>query len=176
MTAQLEQVDLTLFKDMWQKIVEFLPNLVAALAVLIIGWLVIKLIVLILKRTLRIAKVDSLAEKLNEIEIFRKVKFTPSKIITTTVKWILNLIVLIVISDILNMQMLKDAIVGFIAYLPQLFSALAILFVGIIIANMVKNAVTSVFKSLNLSGSKAIGNILFMIIAMIPSTPLILMR
>lgn len=169
MVAQLEQVDLTLFKEMWQNILEFLPNLVAALVVLIIGWLLIKLITFFIKRALKIAKVDDLAEKLNEIEIFRKVKFKPSIILTKTVKWILTLIVLIVIADILNMQMLKDAIVGFIAYLPQLFSALAILFVGIIIANMVKNAVSSVFKSLNLGGSKAIGNILFLVIAVIVS-------
>ena len=169
MTAQLEQVDLSLFKEMWQTIVAFLPNLVAAIIVIILGWLFIKLITFFLKRGLKAAKVDNLAEKLNEIEIFRKIKFKPSKIITSTVKWILNLIVLIVIADILNMQMLKDAIVGFIAYLPQLFSALAILFVGIIIANMVKNAVSSVFKSLNLGGAKAIGNILFMVIAVIVS-------
>lgn len=169
MAAQLEQVDLTLFKDMWQSILEFLPNLVVALVVLILGWLFIKIITFFIKRALKMAKVDDLAEKLNEIELFRKVNFKPSKLITSIVKWILALIVLIVIADILKMKMLKDAIAGFIAYLPQLFSALAILFIGIIIANMVKNAVASVFKSLNLSGAKAIGNILFLVIAVIVS-------
>ncbi len=169
MNAQLEQVDLSLFKELWQSFVAYLPKLTVALLVLILGWLFIKLITYFILRALKLAKVDDLAEKLNEIELFRKIKFKPSKLISTTAKWILTLILLIVIADILKMEMLKEAIVGLIAYLPQLFSALAIFFVGIVIANMVKNAVSSILKSLNLGGSKAIGNILFMVITLIVS-------
>jgi hypothetical protein len=160
---QLSQIDTSLLEGIWQEIVNFFPKLIAAIAVLVIGWLLIKLIIFFIKKALKFSKVDVLADKLNEIEFIRNssVEIKPIAFIVKIVKWLMLLLILIVISDILGLKMLTEGIAGFIAYLPKLFSALAILVVGIYIANIVKNAIQSVFKSFDLGGSTIIGNIVF---------------
>lgn len=167
LALQLDQVNLSLFEDMWQELVKFTPKLIAVIAVLIIGWLLIKIISFVIKKALKFSKIDVLADKLKEIDIFKNVSIKPTIIVVKVVKWMLWLIMLIVISDILGLQMLTDGIASFIGYLPRLFSAIAILMIGIYIANIIKNAIQSLFKSLDLGGSNVIGSIVFFAIVVI---------
>ncbi|MDX5583948.1 MAG: hypothetical protein QNK20_03310 [Aureibaculum sp.] len=167
LALQLDQVNLSLFEDMWQELLKFMPKLIAVIAVLIIGWLLIKIVSFLIKKALKFSKIDILAEKLQEIDIFKNVSIKPTIIVVKVVKWILLLLMLIIISDILGLQMLTDGIASFIGYLPRLFSAIAILMIGIYIANIIKNAIKSLFKSLDLGGSNVIGSIVFFAIVVI---------
>jgi len=167
LALQLDQVNLSLFEDMWQELLKFMPKLIAVIAVLIIGWLLIKIVSFLVKKALKFSKIDILAEKLQEIDIFKNVSIKPTIIVVKVVKWILLLLMLIIISDILGLQMLTDGIASFIGYLPKLFSAIAILMIGIYIANIIKNAIQSLFKSLDLGGSNVIGSIVFFAIVVI---------
>lgn len=167
LALQLDQVNLSLFEDMWQELLNFMPKLIAVIAVLIIGWLLIKIVSLLIKKALKFSKIDVLAEKLKEIDIFKNVSIKPTIIVVKVVKWMLLLLILIIISDILGLQMLTEGIASFIGYLPRLFSAIAILMIGIYIANIIKNAILSLFKSLDIGGSNVIGNIVFFAIVVI---------
>ena len=167
LALQLDQVNLSLFEDMWQELLKFMPKLIAVITVLIIGWLLIKIVTFLIKKALKFSKIDVLADKLQEIDIFKNISIEPTIIIVKVVKWILLLLMLIIISDILGLQMLTDGIATFIGYLPRLFSAIAILMIGIYIANIIKNAIQSLFKSLDLGGSNVIGSIVFFAIVVI---------
>jgi hypothetical protein len=167
LALQLDQVNLSLFEDMWQELVKFTPKLIAVIAVLIIGWLLIKIISYVIKKALKFSKIDVLADKLKEIDIFKNVSIKPTIIVVKIVKWMVLLLMLIIISDILGLQMLTEGIASFIGYLPRLFSAIAILMIGIYIANIIKNAIQSLFKSLDLGGSNVIGSIVFFAIVVI---------
>ncbi len=168
---QLDKINFSLFESMWQELQQFLPKLITAIIVLIIGWIFIKILTFFIKKALSISKVDILADKLNEIEFVRNssIEIKPTVFIVKIVKWFLMLLILIMISDILGMKMLTEGIASFIGYLPKLFSALAILIVGIYIANIIKNSIQSVFKSFGLGGSNVIGNIVFFAITVIVS-------
>ena len=167
LALQLDQVNLSLFEDMWQELLTFMPKLIAVIAVLIIGWLLIKIVSFLIKKALKFSKIDILADKIKEIDIFKNVSIKPTIIVVKVVKWMVMLLMLIVISDILGLQMLTEGIASFIGYLPRLFSAIAILMIGIYIANIIKNAIQSLFKSLDLGGSNVIGNIVFFAIVVI---------
>ena len=167
LALQLDQVNLSLFEDMWQELLKFMPKLIAVIAILIIGWLLIKIVSFLIKKALKFSKIDVLADKLKEIDIFKNVSIKPTIIIVKVVKWMLLLLMLIIISDILGLQMLTEGIASFIGYLPRLFSAIAILMIGIYIAYIIKNAIQSLFKSLDLGGSNVIGSIVFFAIVVI---------
>ena len=167
LALQFDQVNFTVFEGMWRDMLSFLPKLIAVIAVLIIGWILIKIVSFLIKRALKFSKIDVLAEKLNEIDIFKNVSFKPTIIVIKVVKWILVLFMFIIISEILGLKMLTEGIASFIGYLPKLFSAIAILMIGIYIANIIKNAIQSLFKSLDLGGSNVIGNIVFFAIVVI---------
>ena len=167
--ALQSDLDFSFLQNLWTDFVEFLPQLLKGIAFLIIGWLLIKFILFLIKKALGFTNIDSLPEKLNVDEIFGEssIKFQPTKIIVTTLKWILILIFIIVGAELLGLRMVSEQLSNLIAYLPKLISALIIFAVGIYVANMVKKALSSMFKSLELTGGNLVGNIAFYIIAII---------
>ena len=163
--------DFSFLQNLWNSIVAFLPQLLKGLAFLIIGWLFIKFVLYIIKKALGLTNIDSLPEKLNVDEIFgnTSIKIQPTKIIITSIKWILIFIFIIVASELLGLRMVSEQLSNLIAYLPKLISALVIFAVGIYVANMAKKAISTMFSSLELTGGNFVGNIIFYLIAIIVS-------
>lgn len=166
-----QEFDFSFLQNLWYDFVGFLPQLLKGLAFLIIGWLFIKFVLYIIKKALGLTNIDTLPEKLNVDEIFgnSSLKIQPTKIIITSIKWILIFIFIIVASELLGLKMVSEQLGNLIAYLPKLISALLIFAVGIYIANMIKKTISGMFSSLELSGGNLVGNIIFYIIAVIVS-------
>lgn len=166
-----QDFDFSFLQNLWYDLVNFLPQLLKGLAFLIIGWLFIKFVLYIIKKALGLTNIDTLPEKLNVEEIFgnSSLKIQPTKIIVTSIKWILIFIFIIVASELLGLKMVSEQLGNLIGYLPKLISALLIFAVGIYIANMIKKAVSSMFSSLELTGGNLVGNIVFYLIAVIVS-------
>ena len=163
--------DFSFLESLWNSIIAFLPQLLKGIAFLIIGWLFIKLVLYIIKKALGLTNIDSLPEKLNVDEIFgnSSIKIQPTKIIITSIKWILIFVFIIVASELLGLRMVSEQLSNLIAYLPKLISALVIFAVGIYVANMAKKAISSMFSSLELTGGNLVGNIIFYLISIIVS-------
>lgn len=151
---------------MWPEISSILMNVVLALVVLIIGWLIAKIVVRLIKKALKLAKADKLDDKLNEIEIIegKQLNFDTIKIVSTFVKWLIYIMILIVVSDILNLKIISEQISNFLGYVPQLFVALVIFTLGLLFANFVKKGLQSFFESMDLSGGKIISQIVFFLL------------
>ncbi|MGX1930761.1 mechanosensitive ion channel family protein [Flagellimonas sp. 2504JD4-2] len=143
-----------------------LPKIFGALIVLLIGWLVTKIILFILGKILKLAKADALSEKINDMDLFGKGDFKIDiiKVILGFVKWFLLLVFLIVAADILSWEIISTEIGNLLRYLPRLFSALALMMIGLYIGNFVKKTVKKLFDSLEFGGSNLVSNMLFYII------------
>jgi hypothetical protein len=163
---ELKESALNSLSEMIQGIGDVIPNIVLAIITIIFGWLLAKIVVGIIRKTLKLAKADKLDDKINEIEIFegKKLNFNIIKIITKAVKWFIYIVLLIVISDILGLSIISEGIKSVLAYLPKLLTALVIFTLGLLLANAVKNAIRSFFESMELSGSKIISQIVFMLL------------
>lgn len=155
--------------EMGRTVMETLPNILGALLILLIGWLVIKLVVLVLKRILKFAKADKLSDIINDKVLSGKtnVKFDVIKIIVVFVKWILFLAFLIIAADVMNWEIVSREVGNLLRYLPKLFSAIALFMVGLYIANFVKKAIMGVFETFDLRGAKLVGILVFYVIAFI---------
>ena len=164
-------MDFSFLQELWNNFIEFLPQILKALLFLIIGWLLIKVILFAIKKALGFTQIDLLPEKLNFNEVFgnSSMKIQPSKIILTTIKWILILVFVIVGAEILGLRSVSEQLSNLIAYLPKLISALIIFAVGVYIANIVRKTIATMFKSLELTGGNLVGNIVFYLIAIIVS-------
>ena len=155
--------------EMGKNVMQAVPNILGAILILIIGWFIVKIVVFLLKRILKFAKVDRLTDVINEKDLFGNVdlKFNISNVIIGFVKWLLFLVFLIIASDIMNWKIVSVEIGNLLRYLPKLFSAIALFMVGLYIANFVKKAIKGVFESFDLNGSKAMSSLVFYIIAII---------
>jgi uncharacterized membrane protein len=155
--------------SMGEKIMTTIPNIIGAIIVLVLGWIITKIVVYLLKRVFKFAKIDLLSEKINNLKLFGKseISIPITKAITVFVKWIMFLVFLIIAADIMNWTIVSQEIGNLLRYLPKLFSAIALFMIGIYIARFVKKAIQGFYESFDLAGSKIISSIVFYIIAII---------
>ena len=155
--------------EMGLNIMEAIPNIIGAILILIIGWIVTKIVIYLLRKILRLLKVDRLTELVNEKNLFGKtdLKFNVATVILGFVKWIMVLVFLIVAADIMNWEIVSVEIGKLLSYLPKLFSALALFMVGLYIANFIKKAIRGLFESFDLNGAKIISSLVFYVIVII---------
>ena len=159
-------VTMQAFAKMGEQLSSGLLNLLGAIIILILGWLITKIIILILRRLLKVTKIDKLSEKMNEANLFgeAKITFKISYVILEFVRWIMYLIFFIVAADIMNWTAISNQISRLFEYLPNLFIAIALFIIGLYIANFIRRALKGLFESLNIQGPKTISSIVFYII------------
>lgn len=156
-------------REMSLDIAAVIPNILGAILILIFGWLVTKFLVFLTKRFLKFTKVDNLMDNLKQKEAFGSMKwdFKISKIIITTLKFMMFLVFLTVALEVLNWDVISKEIGGLLSYIPKLLIAVVLFMVGIYIAGFVRKIVKVFFSSFELTGSKIIGNIVYYFIVVI---------
>lgn len=161
--SEFSDIAMKSLTSIWLEITNIFPNIIGALVVLIIGWLITKLVVKLIKKVLKIAKANKLDDKLNEIEIIegKQLNFDTVKVVSKFVKYLMYIILLVTASDIMGLDIITNQISSLISYLPQLFASLVIFIVGLLFANFVKNGLKSLFESMDLSGGKMISQVVF---------------
>ncbi|MDT0608597.1 mechanosensitive ion channel family protein [Croceitalea rosinachiae] len=152
--------------DMLSNVVQLLPQLVIGILGLIVAWVLLKIILFVLKRVLKAAKIDALSAKVTEAKLLgdKEVKINLLKITLTTVKILLILFFTIVIAEVIGLNAISEGIISILGYLPTLVSALLIFAGGFYLATVVKKAVLALFNSMGINGSKIISSILFYMI------------
>jgi len=152
--------------NMLSNVVQLLPQIVIGILGLITAWLLLKIILFVLKRVLKAAKIDALSTKVTEARLLgdNEVKIDLLKIALTTVKILLILFFTIVIADVIGLTAISEGIMSVLGYLPTLVSALLIFAGGFYLATAVKKAVLALFESMGIGGSKVISQILFYMI------------
>jgi hypothetical protein len=164
--TEYKNIAMESLSTMWLEITKIIPSIIGAIVVLFLGWLITKLVVRLIKKALKLAKASKLDDKLNEIELFegKQLHFDTIKVVSTFFKWMIYIMLLIIVSDILNLKIISEQISNFLAYLPQLFVGLIIFTLGLLFANFVKKALRSFFESMDLSGGKMISQVVFFLL------------
>lgn len=135
--------------EMGQNIMSAVPNIVGALLILLVGWIITSLLVLVLKRILKLLKADKWTEAINKKLLSGRttLKFDVSKVVLLFVKWIMFLVFLIAAADVMQWEIVSQEVGNLLRYLPRLFSAIALFMVGLYIADFIKKAIKGVFES-----------------------------
>ncbi|MCX2678415.1 mechanosensitive ion channel [Galbibacter sp. EGI 63066] len=149
--------------NLYEDFIEIIPKVLGVIAFIIISYLLLKLILFLVRKSLKLTKLDSLLSKLNDKNpIFStSSKLQPTKIILMFVKWFLILIFIVVGADILGLTMVSNEVSKIIQYLPKLFTAVLIFFIGTYGAVLLRKTIQSALKSIDVNGAKAISLIVF---------------
>lgn len=164
------KLNLTLLEELWRKVCEIFPKIIFSILFVIISWLLLKIILYIVKKSLKLSRINQLTQKINEILILNSViKIEPEKIILFFIKWFLILAFIIIGSDFLGLDLMSREVGELIDYLPRLFSGLVIFVIGLYGAAYLKNSLRSILKAINVNGSKVISQLLFVILSLMIS-------
>ncbi len=154
---------LGILQEQLSNLAGILPNLVGALAVFFIGWLLAKLVAKLLKKFLGAIGIDKLAEKLNQIEVVynSNIRIIPSTMLSKIVYYLMLFIFIMAATEVLGMKAISDLMTSFMNYIPKLLMALLVLIIGVVLADMLKKAVYTACESLAIPASKLISNVAF---------------
>lgn len=154
---------LGILQEQLSNLAGILPNLVGALAVFFIGWLLAKLVAKLLKKFLGAIGIDKLAEKLNQIEVVynSNIRIIPSTMLSKIVYYLMLFIFIMAATEVLGMEAISDLMTSFMNYIPKLLMALLVLIIGVVLADMLKKAVYTACESLAIPASKLISNVAF---------------
>ncbi len=152
-----------LLQNLIDQSIEFLPNLIFAIIILLIGWIIAKLIARLTKKLLKVLKIDDFADRLNNIDIVQRanLRILPSSVISKIVYYVFILITFVVATDNLEVEAVTDLMTNLINYLPSLLSALVLFVIGLIVADIIRGIVLTTCQSLGIPSAKIISSIVF---------------
>jgi hypothetical protein len=118
------------------KVITFLPNLLAMITILIIGFLIAWIVKRLISRFLKAIQFDKVSERWGLAEVLSKggLAYSPASLLSRFFYWVIVLITLIMGINALDVPATQNFIAQFFNYLPHLFAAILILIVGYLIA------------------------------------------
>jgi len=142
----------------WDRFVNFLPNLIGAIIILIVGWIIGMLVSVILDRFFRIIGLQTLFEKAKVEDTLKKANLDKdgSALLASVAKWIIYLVAFIAAANVLQLTNVANFLDKILAYLPSVVAAGAILVIGLVLATFLGNVVNASMKAGGLGSAEAV--------------------
>lgn len=152
----------TALKDLFRGLIEFIPNLIGALIIFIIGWLVSVAIGKLVTEILKGIKLNRLFEKGSLKTALEKaeIKVDASSFIGAICKWVLMIVFLSVSVEILGFRQLTAFLTDkVLVFLPNVIVAAFIFVVAAVIADILEKVVRAVVEGMKMGYGSAAGAI-----------------
>ena len=129
--------------DALRNFLGFLPQLIGALIVLILGWILAGFIAGLVERGLKAVGFERAADSTGISGFVKRSgsDWTVSRIVAEIIKWFIRLIAIQAAASILGMSQISEIINSILLWIPNLVVALAIIVIGALIANFVAGLV-----------------------------------
>jgi hypothetical protein len=127
----------------------YVPNIIAAIVIMLVGVLVSKILADIIVRVLKLSKLDVAAEKSGLANMMRmgEIKAALSEVLGSLIYWALILMVAATAAQALKFTAAMQLISRLIAYIPNIIAAVLILAAGTFIASFLGSIVLTAAKN-----------------------------
>ena len=139
------------------EIIAFLPNLIAALIILLVGYIIVRVVMKALGFGFQRANFERHIGHTRLGQTVEKSGHTLTNIVLTTVKWILYLIVIVYAISALGIATLTATMNGVLAWIPNLAAVAIIVFVGALVASWIGSMIENTLPKYGVSGGRLIG-------------------
>ena len=151
MTAMIAQINYREgIEEAWDDLVGFAPRLLAALAVLLVGWIIANLIRRGLTRVLTRVRFEQLIERSGlQAPLSRVGVRGSSRLLATLIYWAAMLLVLQLAIDTFGDSAIQEALDDLVDFLPDLFISIVIIVVVGAISSRVSSLVDELLEDQN---------------------------
>ena len=137
---------------------DFLPNILAAILILIIGWLIARVFRGAVRRGLQLIKFPTIAEKAG-IDGFLQtggVKQSSTDLVAVLVYWLVMLMVLLTTVNALRLEVASQLLNEILLYIPNIIVAVIVLVVGLYAANFVAGLVRTAVANAGIAEAEVV--------------------
>lgn len=149
----------------------FLPNLLGALLILLLGLAISKGLEQLVTRLLKMVKIDRLSKEAKLEEVLRQggIKQSLSELIGALVYWLGILLVVMSALNALNLMVAAELLSRVVAYLPNVIAAVFILVLGIFASVFIGTTVRTAARSVGLKAAGLLSQVSQVIIVIFAS-------
>ncbi|KKT86702.1 MAG: CmpX protein [Microgenomates group bacterium GW2011_GWA1_Microgenomates_45_10] len=144
---------------LWSGVAAFIPRLVAAIVLFLIGWIVAVLVGKLAYHIVRVLHIDSALTKVGFRRAWERSGFrldTP-KLFYELVKWFFIIVFLMAATNILGLTQVTDFLQRVVFYIPNVIIAAVILLIGILVAKFCEGIVQGSVKAAGLASANFLG-------------------
>jgi hypothetical protein len=134
---------------------EFVPQMLAALAIVFIGYLVAKIAERIVDRLLRKIGLNRILDRGGVLEAVERsgARVNPTRLLSNLVFWLLMFAVILAAANIMGLESVASVFTTLVAYIPRVIAAVVIILVGIVLGQFVGGLIAASTGAL--SGGRA---------------------
>lgn len=149
--------------EMLNNFAQFLPKLMLAVVLLIIGYVIAKTISKLVRVVFERLGLNGLLEKSGfTTQLHRAgIKASPGTFIASLIFWLTMLFVLKIAAQSASIQDISDIILAIIQFMPNAITAALILLFGFIVADVIKNAVFNALDKMGLEYARTLSKVIF---------------
>lgn len=150
----------TALQQVWFLVAQFIPGLIGALIILIVGLIIASGLGALVERVLGMAKVDEWLEKLGVKEYTERagIELNLGKFLGRVVYWFVFIAFFLAVSDVLGLQRLSGFIQSdVLGFIPNVVVAVLIMLAAIILGNFLRNLVVSSVLSAKMHAAHFLG-------------------
>lgn len=150
------------FQNLFYGVVAFIPNLVVAVVIFVIGWLIGLGLGRVVEQIIDALKIDQALKAAGVDRVVSRAGFTLSsgKFLGFLVKWFFIIVFLVAALGVLHLDQvnlfISDVVLG---YLPQVIVAVLILLVAAVVANAAERVVSGAARAAELHAAGFIGQV-----------------
>lgn len=146
-------------RNSWNEAVAVLPDLLLAVLLLVVGWLIAKLLRRLAIKALRAARVDEIAERsgLDDFLVQGGVEHTTVTLIGGAVYWLILAVVFIALLDAIGLRTAEVLLARLAGFVPNLVVATGILVFGTLLARVIGGLVFSYLSNIGSHAAAPIG-------------------
>ncbi|MBI4947958.1 hypothetical protein HY844_00130 [Candidatus Berkelbacteria bacterium] len=144
----------------WDRIVDFTPNLIGAVVIVLVGAIIGMVLGYVVTRILQAAKLQSLSDQSKLTDVLKRANVNSdiAEISGSFVKWVVVLAFLIPASAVLRIEGVRDFFEGIFLYVPRVLAVGVLILFGTAVANLMAKLARATADSL---GSTTAGTVEF---------------
>jgi hypothetical protein len=143
------------------KITAFLPELIGAIIIFVVGWIIARLVKMGVEKLLKLVRFDTATEKTGVNKFLKKGEIVkaPSEIVGTLVYWFIMILVLIASLDALGLPIVSDMLNSIFLYIPNVVAAIIVLVLGFLMGNLLAAVVRTATSNAGLKNAAGLGKL-----------------
>ena len=149
------------FQMLWSGFISFLPNLLGAIVVFIVGWFIAEVVAKLAAQIINVLRIDQILERMGFEKSLQRanMKLNSGKFIGEIVKWFFIIVFLMAATDILGLPQVTEFLKQILLYIPQLIVAVFILLAGVLIANFMGKLIKASVEAANLKSAGTLAGV-----------------
>lgn len=149
------------FQSLTGGILAFVPNIIIAIILFVVGWVVGEAVGMWIAKLIRSLKVDKVLEKLDLNVLLQRAgyRLDSGKFLGTLVKWFIIVGFLVAALDVLRLDQVNAFLQQILGYIPKVIIATIIMIIAAVLADVMQKIVVASAKAASVTSAELFGGI-----------------